>query len=157
MNEQQATGPQDGAIACQDSLREKERADWKRRQAIQPSAGTWLAPTLPERINRLNPSERHQLSSIIQSLKLRKIVRRVLVEAFWERETNELTRLTQSRSSDSGSMRRLRAAVRAQESMKSYESALTSFEPVYTHSSYGDGNDPPAVTRALERSLIIQR
>lgn len=74
------------------SLRQAEHADWKRRQAIQPPAPTWLAPTLPERINRLNPSERHQLSSLIKSMKLRKIIRRTLAEAFWAGETERLYR-----------------------------------------------------------------
>lgn len=55
--------------------------EWKRRQAIQPSRGRYIEPTLPERINRLNPSERAQLSSLIRSLKLRKIIRRTLAEA----------------------------------------------------------------------------
>lgn len=147
MNEQQATGPQAGATDCQASLRAKERDEWKRRQAIQPSAGTWLSPTLPERINRLNPSERHQLSSIIRSMKLRKIIRRTLAEAFWQRE--------EQKTHDS--MQQLRATLKGRESLTSYESALTTFEPAYTRSTHGGRNDPPAVTRALEQSLLIQR
>lgn len=119
MSEQQTSGPLDGAIACQDSSREKERADWKRRQAIQPSAGTWLAPTLPERINRLNPSERHQLSAMIRSMKLRKIVKRTLAEAFWAGEAQRM------QDAASESMRRLREAARSATSLQGYERALT--------------------------------
>lgn len=130
-----------------DEVRAKVREDWKRRQAIQPSAGVWLAPTLPERINRLNPSERHQLSRMIRSLKLRKIIKRTLAEAFWQRE--------EQKTHDS--MQQLRTMLRVRESLTSYENALTTFEPVYTRSSHGGGNDPPVVTRALEQSLLIQR
>lgn len=128
-----------------------EHAEWKRRQAIQPSLGTWLTPTLPERIARLNPMERHDLGRLIRSMKLRKIIRRTLAEAFWARETQTIAEAQRE-----GTMARLRAAVRQQESMQAYENAL-SFEPVYTRSTYGDHNDPPAVTRALERSLIVQQ
>lgn len=108
-----------------------ERAEWKRRQSIQPSHGTLLAPTLPERINRLNPSERHQLSSMIRSIKLRKIIKRTLAEAFWSRQADEIYA---ARMSDSGMMQRLRAAVRTQESLQSYERVLTTFEPTVLQS-----------------------
>lgn len=89
-----STGKTDFAdsLLRQQAARDLERADWKRRQAIQPPAPTWLAPTLPERINRLNPSERHQLSCLIRSMKLRKIIRRTLAEAFWAGETERLYR-----------------------------------------------------------------
>lgn len=144
MNEQQMNGPLDGVTGSVDSLRqrEKERADWKRRQAIQPSAGTWLTPTLPERINRLNPSERHQLSAMIRSMKLRKIVKRTLAEAFWQGEQRKA--MNQLYDNAETTMRRLRATARGHESSPSYESALTTFEPVVTQ-SHGDG------------SLIIQQ
>lgn len=121
-----ASGRPTGEIASVDSSREKVRAEWKRRQALQPSHGTLLAPTLPERIARLSPSERHDLSRLIKSMKLRKIIRRTLAEAFWNRETDEIAA--------SGTMQRLRAAVRSHESMTSYDSASTSFEPVITQS-----------------------
>lgn len=87
-----------------------------------------VEPTLPERINRLSPSERYDLSRLIRSMKLRKIIRRTLAEAFWNREADEVV------AARGGTMARLRAAVRTQESMRSYEQALTSFEPVITQS-----------------------
>lgn len=132
MNEEtQASGPQDGAIACRASSHEREHAEWKRRQALQPSAGTWLSPTLPERINRLRPSERHEVQALIKSLKLRKIVRRTLAEAFWARETQTAAQeLYEDPRFYGHSMQRLRATVRAHESLTNYERALTSFEPV---------------------------
>lgn len=127
MNEEtQASGPPTGAR----DLRARVREDWKRRQAIQPSAGTLLAPTLPERINRLNPSERHQLGTLIKSMKLRKIIRRTLAEAFWQGEA-----LKDALSSQQGSMQRLRESVKARESLTSYDRALTTFEPEFTRSS----------------------
>lgn len=141
MNEQQTSGLPDGVIACQDSSREKERADWKRRQAIQPSAGTWLTPTLPERINRLNPSERHQLSAMIRSMKLRKIVKRTLAEAFWQGEQRKA--MNQLYDNAETTMQRLRERVKQHESLTSYERVSTSFEPVYT--------------RTREQTLIIQQ
>lgn len=79
-----------------------------------------VSPTLPERINRLNPSERHDLQSLIRSMKLRKIVRRTLAEAFWAREEAQPAL---------DSMQRLRQTVREHASSMSYERALTSFEP----------------------------
>lgn len=145
----------DPLIVQQAQQRALEHAEWKRRQAIQPSAGTLLEQTLPERINRLNPSERHQLSTMLRGMKLRKIVRRTLAEAFWRGEQKKA--LEALRLDEYGTMSRLRAAVRPHESMKSYKRALTSFEPAYTRSTYGDGNDSPAVTRALEQSLLVQR
>lgn len=167
MNEEtQASGPPTGENALVDRVWIDEtvkmrRSDWKRRQAIQPSLGRLIAPTLPERINRLNPSERAQVSSLIKSMKLRKIVRRVLAEAFWERESAELAASLRPQY-EPRSMQRLRAAVRTQESMRSYERVLTgssseTFEPVYVRSSHGEGNDSPAVKRVLESSLIQQR
>jgi hypothetical protein len=136
--------------------REAEHLEWKRRQAIQPSAGTLLAPTLPERINRLNPSERHQLSTLIRSLKLRKIIRRTLAEAFWQGEERKAQQALLD-SAALGSMPRLRASVRARESLKSYDHALTTFEPEYTRSSHSEGNDSPAIRHALERSIEVLR
>lgn len=130
MNEQ-TNGLQDGAITSAGSSRAKQHAEWKRRQTLQPSAGVLLAPSLPERINRLSPSERHQISSMIRSMKLRKIIKRTLAEAFWDREVDEITA---AQTSDTTTMQQLRATVRSHESMKSYESALTSFEPVVTQS-----------------------
>ena len=50
------------------------------------STATLLVPTLPTRINRLNPQERAEVKQIIRGLKLRKIVRRTLAEAFWAGE-----------------------------------------------------------------------
>lgn len=131
MNKQQTTGPQGGATGSVGSLRAKEREEWKRRQSLQPSAGVLLAPTLPERISRLSPSERHQISSMIRSMKLRKIIKRTLAEAFWDREADEIAA---AQTSDTATMQRLRATVRSHESTKSYESALTTFEPVMTQS-----------------------
>lgn len=126
MNEEtQASGPPTGAR----DLRARVREDWKRRQAIQPSAGTLLAPTLPERINRLNPSERHQLGTLIKSMKLRKIVRRTLAEAFWQGEERKAL------SNQQESMQKLRESVKARESLTSYDRALTTFEPEFTRSS----------------------
>lgn len=128
-------GPLDGANASADSSRAKERAEWKRRQAIQPSVGTLLAPTLPERINRLNPSERHQLSTMIRSLKLRKIVKRTLAEAFWLGEQRKAAlALAEDPEFFAHSMKRLRAIEQGRVSSMSYERALTSFEPVVTQS-----------------------
>lgn len=60
--------------------------DWKRRQAIEMPLPTLLAPTIPQRINRLNPQERTELGRLIRSMKLRKIIRRTLAEAFWQGE-----------------------------------------------------------------------
>ncbi len=94
-------------------------SEWKRRQAIQPAAPRYIEPTLPERINRLRPSERHELASLIKSLKLRKIIRRTLAEAFWNGEAQKI------HDAASASMLKLRATVRAHESLASYERALT--------------------------------
>lgn len=105
--------------------------DWKRRQAIQPAAPRYIEPTLPERINRLNPSERAQLGTLLKSMKLRKIIKRTLAEAFWNGQAQQIHA---TMSSDAATMQRLRATVRTQESMQSYERALTSFEPVVTQS-----------------------
>ncbi len=116
--------------------RAKTRAEWKRRQEIQTPQPRWLAPTLPERINRLRPSERHELQSMIRSIKLRKIIRRTLAEAFWARETQTVA---ESLAQPQDSMQRLRATVRAHESLMSYERALTKFEPAYVRSTYGIG------------------
>lgn len=93
--------------------------EWKRRQAIQTSRGRYIEPTLPERINRLNPSERAQLSSLIRSLKLRKIIRRTLAEAFWDGEAQKL------HDAASVSMAKLRAAGRSAALLQSYERGLT--------------------------------
>lgn len=114
-----------------ETLETRVRDEWKRRQAIQLPRPTLLAPTLPERIARLNPSERHDLSRLIRSMKLRKIIRRTLAEAFWNRETDEIVA---ARANGNGTMQRLRSAVRTQESMQHYERALTTFEPVVTTS-----------------------
>lgn len=150
-NETQTSGHQDGETLSAASLdRVRERIEWKRRQALQPSAGTLLAPTLPERINRLNPSERHQLSTMIRSLKLRKIVRRTLAEAFWAREERKTH----------DSMQELREKLRSHASLTSYERALTgssettTFEPQYVRSTHGPGNDSHAVRRALEHAIV---
>jgi hypothetical protein len=123
------------------------QADWKRRQAIRTPDPVLLEPTLPERINRLNPSERHQVQSLIRSMKLRKIVKRTLVEAFWAAETSRLQR--------ADSMLQLRQAARTRESLTSYERALTTFEPEYVHTSYGPGQDSLTVKRALEQSMQV--
>lgn len=149
MNEEtQVSGPPTGVR----DLRARVREDWKRRQTIQPRAGTLLAPTLPERINRLNPSERHQLGTLIRSMKLRKIVRRTLAEAFWQGEARK-----DALSAQQGSMQRLRESVKARESLTSYDRALTTFEPQYTRSSHGDGNDSSAIRHALEQSMEVLR
>jgi hypothetical protein len=108
------------------------RDDWKRRQAIRPAAPRYIEPTLPERINRLRPSERHELQTLIKSMKLRKIIRRMLAEAFWDGETAKIA------SAANDSMSKLRATVRAHESLLNYERALTvsssatTFEPTIT-------------------------
>lgn len=106
-------------------------ADWKRRQAIQPSPPRYIEPTLPDRIARLNPSERHDLGRLIRSMKLRKIIRRTLAEAFWNREAETIVA---AQSNEHATMQRLRAAVHTRESSPSYDSVLTSFEPTITHS-----------------------
>lgn len=102
---------------------------WERRQAVQLPAPRYVEPTLPERINRLNPRERHEVKQLIRSMKLRKIIRRTLAEAFWNRQSDEIHA---AQTSDSATMQRLRATVRTRESLQSYESALTSFELVMT-------------------------
>lgn len=102
-----------------DSVPGHEHSEWKRRQAIQPAAPRYIEPTLPERINRLNPSERHQLSSLIRSLKLRKIIRRTLAEAFWNGQAQQIA------DAANVSMQKLRAAARSHESLTNYERALT--------------------------------
>lgn len=130
MNEQ-THGPEPGQPS---GASDSQRADWKRRQAIQPARPRYIEPTLPERINRLRPSERHELQTLIKSMKLRKIIRRTLAEAFWDGETAKIA------SAAGDSMQRLRATVRAHESLVSYERALTgspdatTFEPTITHS-----------------------
>lgn len=65
---------------------QREHDDWVRRQAIELPQPTLLAPTIPDRINRLNPQERAELGQLIRSLKLRKIVRHTLARAFWDGE-----------------------------------------------------------------------
>lgn len=103
-----------------------EREDWRRRQAIQPAAPRYIEPTLPERINRLRPNERHELSQLLKSMKLRKIIKRTLAEAFWNGQAQQIYA---SMSSEHATMQQLRDSVRSQESMRSYDSALTTFEP----------------------------
>lgn len=61
--------------------------DWKRRQAVRPAPPRYIEPTLPERINRLNPVERREVQSLLRNMKLRKIVKRTLAEAYWSRDT----------------------------------------------------------------------
>lgn len=87
--------------------------DWMRRQAIKLPLPTLLVPTLPDRINRLNPQERAEIGRLIKSMKLRKIIRRTLAEAFWARESHEI------------------AAAQAD---RRYGQALATFEPVITQS-----------------------
>lgn len=108
--------------------------EYKRQQRIAREklrTVMYLQPTLPERINRLNPQERHEIKRLIGSMKLRKIIRRTLAEAFWSRDQS---------TSMSDSMQKLRATVKAHESLQSYERALTgsdsalTFEPVITTS-----------------------
>lgn len=99
-------------------------AEYKQRQATsrdRERSAVVLQPTLPARINRLNPAEKHELQQIIRSLKLRKIIRRTLAEAYWLGEQQKHLDL---RTSDS--MQRLQAAARTQESLQNYERALTS-------------------------------
>ena len=98
--------------------------DWKRRQAIRTPAPRLLETTVPMRINRLNPQERHEVQSLIRSMKLRKIIRRTLAEAYWARQDTELANLT-SASASHASMQKLRAAVRRQESLRSYNGTST--------------------------------
>lgn len=156
--ETQTSGRRTGATDSVASLHQREHDDWKRRQALQPGTGTLLVPTLPERISRLNPSERYDLQRLIRGLKLRKIIKRTLAEAFW---LGEQRKAAQSLAEDpdffAHSMKRLRAIEQAREFSRSYDRVLTSFEPVYTRHTYGDGNDPPTVTQALERSLLLQQ
>ncbi len=117
----------------------REPSDWKRRQAIQPAAPRYIEPTLPERINRLRPSERHELASLIKRLKLRKIIRRTLAEAFWDGEAKKIALATHGRGWNA-SMQTLRATVRAHESLTNYERALTgsgeAFDLVETSSQH---------------------
>lgn len=96
----------------------REHDEWKRRQAIQVPRPTLLQPTLPMRINRLNPVERHDLRVIIRSLKLRKIIRRTLAEAYHLGEA-------QKARTQMHSMQRLQRAACTQESLQNYERALT--------------------------------
>jgi hypothetical protein len=105
-----------------DSESGRTRSEWQRRQAIQPAPPRYIEPTLPDRIARLNPSERHELGRLIRSMKLRKIIRRTLAEAFWNREAETIA---SAQSSEHATMQRLRAAVRSHESLQSYERALT--------------------------------
>jgi hypothetical protein len=102
-----------------DSESGRTRSEWQRRQAIKPAPPRYIEPTLPERINRLRPSERHELSRLIRSLKLRKIIRRTLAEAFWNGQAQQIA------SASLDSMQKLRATVKAHESLQSYERALT--------------------------------
>ena len=116
-----------------DSESGRTRSEWQRRQAIQPAPPRYIEPTLPERINRLRPSERHELASLIKSMKLRKIIRRTLAEAFWNGETAKI-------AASADSMQGLRTTVKAHESLMSYERALmgsptaTVYEAHITHS-----------------------
>ncbi len=102
----------------------REHLDWKRRQALQPAAPRLIEPTLPERINRLRPSERHELGQLLRSMKLRKIIKRTLAEAFWEGQVQEI-----AQDNEHATMQRLRRRESARESLRNYEGALTSFEP----------------------------
>lgn len=128
----------DGASTAQDAAlieQQQRRDEWKRRQKLQPGFGTLLAPTLPDRINRLNPQERHEVRVLIKSMKLRKIIRHTLAEAFW---LGEAQKPLDPATSDS--MQRLRHTVRAHESLQKYARALTgsddalTFEPTITNS-----------------------
>lgn len=130
MNEQQTVAVASGRVTGKTDS-QREQLEWRRRQAIQPAAPRYIEPTLPERINRLRPSERHELSALLKSMKLRKIIRRTLAEAFWN---GQAAQIHATMDSDATTMQRLRATVRSQESMKSYERALTSFEPVMSQS-----------------------
>lgn len=132
MNEHQQTSGQAGQTRSPD-------AEWKRRQAIQPAAPRYIEPTLPERINRLRPSERHELSRLIKSLKLRKIVRRVLAEAFWDGEAQKIA------DARNDSMMRLRATVKAHESLQSYERALTASSDAATFELHETRSQQPTI------------
>lgn len=90
---------------------------------------TLLVPTLPERINRLSPSERHDLARMICGLRLRKIIKRTLAEAFWNRETDEIIAAQKE-----GTMARSAAARTSTHISYSYDQVLTNFEPVVTQS-----------------------
>lgn len=111
----------------------EQQLDWRRRQAIQPAPPRYIEPTLPERINRLNPRERAEVSSLLRGMKLRKIIKRTLAEAFWRGEQQKAMNALLD-SAALGSMPRLRAAVHSRESLTSYEHALTTFEPTITTS-----------------------
>lgn len=82
-------------------------------------------PTLPMRLARMSAPERAELSRIVRALKLRKIIRRTLAEAFWAGET---ARLQRELSDSAGSMQRLRQVARMHESSQNLERALTPSE-----------------------------
>jgi hypothetical protein len=74
-------------------LKSRAPAPYKQQQQAtrdRMQMGTLLVPTLPTRIARLNPAERGEVQRIIKSMKLRKVIRRVLAEAHWEREVQQL-------------------------------------------------------------------
>lgn len=80
-------------------------APYKQQQRAAEMAlqiGLQMEPTIHSRLNRLNPAERNEARRIIHSMKLRKVIRRVLAEAYWSRPTN------------ANSMQQLRSAVREQ-------------------------------------------
>lgn len=68
------------------------------------STGRLLEPTLHQRINRLSPAERDEVSLLVRRLKLRKIIRRTLAEAFWrgqqDVDVSTMERLQRYRASE---------------------------------------------------------
>lgn len=112
-------------------------APYKQLQATareRMQQATLLVPTLPTRINRLNPAERHEVTRIIRSMKLRKVIRRVLAEAHWNREAEQVA-----------SMQGLRRLIRSHEQRLSYERNLiasvdaTTFIPQITQTGESHG------------------
>jgi hypothetical protein len=133
-------------------------APYKRQQRVleaRADSATLLQPTLPERIARLNPSERYELQQIVRSLKLRKIIKRTLVEAFWSYERQQQV------SDDALSMHQLRKAVRAHGTLTEAERVLasavdsTTFAPNVTHYTHERHVVPGSVSSpAIERVLV---
>lgn len=92
----QANGPPTGArdfhsvAVANPQLATAWIPDWKRRQLIPETRPRYVEPSIAQRIARLSPQERHELKTLVTSLKLRKAVRAVLRAAYHRpRETQE--------------------------------------------------------------------
>lgn len=88
------------------NLAQEQRADWQRRQAIQPSPGRWLEPTIGQRMRRMPSWEQAEVRALMKSLILRHAIRQTLYLHF--HGLHELPRHT--------SIQRLRYHAREQES-----------------------------------------